>query len=111
MRPIPVSLLIHSATLNDVSLDENFSQLDTEVAALHQVRFEPSTRVVVGTDNADVQCTAMLFFDAISSIPQGLEIKVEQSIIWEGRRYIVQAVRPLYDNRKLHHLEVDLSDG
>ena len=62
-------------------------------------------------NNADVQCTANLFIDAVSSWPLGVSPSVGNSVVWEGRRYIVQDIQRLYDEHKLHHLEVELSDG
>lgn len=111
MRPIPVSMLIHEAILNNVTTDENFSEQDQLVEYLYQVRFEPSSRVIVGSDNVDIQCTATMYVDGVNSHPQGVSVDVGQSVLWEGRRYIVQDVKRLYDGRNYHHLEVDLSDG
>lgn len=111
MKPIPVRLLIHGATLSTVETDENLKEYDKLKAVLLQVRFEPLNRVVVRSDNTDVQCSARLFVDAVNTRPVGVEIHEGESVLWEDRRYIVQQVYPMYDARKLHHWEVDLSDG
>lgn len=111
MLPIPLKLLIHSATLNEVETDKWGAEQDKFAYALHHVRFEPSTRIVHTANNADVQCTATLFIDAVSSWPLGVSPSVGNSVVWEGRRYIVQDIQRLYDENKLHHLEVELSDG
>lgn len=111
MRPIPLRLLIHEARLNDVVMDNFQSEQDSLAAMLYRVRFEPSTRVVTGANGQDVQCTATLFVDAMNSYPQGVTVSVGQSVVWDGRRYKVQDVQRLYDDRRLHHLEVELSDG
>lgn len=110
-RPIPARYLIHSATLNDVVMDNFQAEQDSLAASLEQVRFEPSTRLITTANGQDVQCTATLFVDAINSYPQGVTVSVGQSVVWDGRRYKVQDVQRLYDENKLHHLEVELSDG
>lgn len=111
MLPIPLRLLIHEATLNEVVIDDLFAEQDKLLAQMYHVRFEPSTRVVVDSNGADVQCTATMFFDSVSSWPVDCVISVGNTIIWEGRRYRVRDVQRLYDDNRLHHLEVELSDG
>lgn len=110
-RPIPVSLLIHSAALNDVITDNYQAEQDNLAAMLYHVRIEPSERVVTNANGTDIQCTAMMFVDAQNSQPPGIVISVGQSVVWEGIRYKVADVQRLYDETKLHHLEVELSDG
>ena len=112
MLPIPLKLLIHEAVLNEVvKVDSWGTEQDNYLHMLKYVRFEPSTRIVHTGNNSDVQCTATLFIDAISSYPTGVSVSVGNSVIWQGRRYIVQDVQRLYDEHRLHHLEVELSDG
>lgn len=108
---IPAHLLIHSATLFDVEKDQWGDSQDKIVSELVRVRFEPSTRLIKDAYGTDIQCTALLFVDMVNSYPANLVISVGQAILWNGQRYIVQDVRRLYDEIKLHHLEVDLSDG
>lgn len=110
-RPIPTRLLIHQATLNDVVRGDYGEEQDKMVAELRQVRFEPSARIVTTASGADVQCVATLFVDGVNSFPRGVSISIGQSVLWEGRRYRVQDVAREHDERKLHHLEVELSDG
>lgn len=112
MLPIPLRLLIHEATLNEVIPADNWgAEQDKLIAQMKHVRFEPSDKVVHTSDNADVQCTAKLFIDAVSSWPLGVTPSVGNSVVWDGRRYKVQMVHRLYDDMRTHHLEVDLSDG
>ena len=111
MLPIPLRLLIHDAVLNEVETNSWGAEQDKLLYNLKYVRFEPSTRIVHTSDNADVQCVATLFIDAVSSWPLGVTPSVGNSVLWEGRRYKVQHVQRLYDDNRLHHLEVELSDG
>lgn len=111
MLPMPMRLLIHSATLNNVVVDENLNEQDNFVVQMYHVRFEPSTRVIVARDNTDVQCVATLYIDAVKSQPQDLVVSIGQSIVWDGNRYKVADVARLYDEGKYHHMEVELTDG
>ena len=111
MLPIPLRMLIHEATLNEVERNDYGAEQDKLIATLKYIRFEPSTRIVHTTDNADVQCTATMFIDAISSWPVGISPSIGNSVVWEGRRYKVQDIQRLYDDNRLHHLEVELSNG
>lgn len=111
MLPIPIGMLIHEAALNEVITDKWGAEQDKLLFRLEHVRFEPSTRIVHTGDNADVQCTALMFIDSVSSWPIGVTPSVGNSVVWEGRRYKVQDVQRLYDENRLHHLEVELSDG
>lgn len=111
MRPIPVRLLMHTADLNNVVRDDYGAEKDVLAARLERVRIEPSARVVTSASGQDVQCVATLFVDARASWPQGVEVETGQSLIWEGRRYRVADVARLYDDRRLHHLEVELTNG
>lgn len=111
MRPIPLGLLCHTVQLSNVERDDYGDETDVLVATLHRVRVEPSAQVLVNNNGADVQCSATLFVDARRSWPVGVRVLPEQAVLWEERRFRVQAVYPLFDGRKLHHCEVALSDG
>lgn len=111
MLPIPLRLLIHEATLNEVEKADYGAEQDKLIATMKYVRFEPSTRIVHTADNADVQCVATLFIDGVSSWPIGVTPTIGNSVVWEGRRYKVQDIQRLYDDNRQHHLEVELSDG
>lgn len=108
---IPAHLLIHSATLFDVEKDQWGDAQDKIVSELVRVRFEPSTRIIANANGTDIQCTATMFVDSVNSYPANVSISVGQAILWDGARYIVRDVQRLYDEIKLHHLEVELSDG
>ncbi len=111
MRPIPLGLLCHTVQLSNVERDDYGAETDVPVATLHRVRLEPSAQVLVSNQGMDVQCSATLFVDARRSWPVGVRVLPEQALLWEGKRFRVHAVYPLFDGRKLHHWEVALSDG
>lgn len=111
MRPIPVSLLIHSAALYDVEKDDYRQETDTLRARLDRVRVDPSVEIVKDRNGEDVQCSALLFYDERNSLPRGLRFSTGQAVVFDGQRYRVQDVQMLYDERALHHQEVALIDG
>lgn len=111
MAPISRKMLIHNATLNRVVRDKFGTETDELVAQLYYVRLESSSEVIVTSDNANLQCTGKMYVDSVRSIPIGVQIEVGNSIVWNGERYRVQRVASYYDDTRLHHLEVLLSDG
>ena len=108
MKPIPKSLLIHSAALRDVGEDEWQNEKVQSSTALMWVRIEPMSKLVTSSNNRTVTLSAALFYDCRNSRPAGVEFKQGQRLIFGGREYTVETVEELYDHGKLHHLEVGL---
>lgn len=69
---------------------------------------EPSSRVVRTTNNAEVQLSATLFYDCRNSRPRGVEFKEDDIITFNGQKLSVKVVEPLYDEGRLHHIEMGL---
>jgi len=107
--PIPVSILIHTATLQTAALDRDQNRTYATVAALSRIRVEPSSKQVIGSDGTQKQISGVLFFDVRNSKPAGTAFVVGQYVLWNGNEYRVETVDPQYDKRKLHHYEVGLS--
>lgn len=107
-RPIPCSLLIHSAVLYQVSENAWQSETRTELAQLSHVRIEPASRLVVGKDNRSAEISAVLFYDCRNSRPRAIEFAEGQRVEFGGKLYRIQSIDRIYDNRRLHHLEVGL---
>ncbi len=107
MKPIPRSMLIHSATLYDVRENPWQEQELVELAQLTHIRVEPASKMIITSDNRSVTLSATLFYDCRNSQP-GVEFKPGYIIEFDGRRYRVETVELLYDRQKLHHLEVGL---
>lgn len=110
MRPIPKELLIHSAMhhkqiKNDGFYDEN--TLDSG-ESLTFIRIEPSNKIIRNKNNAEVQLSAVMFYDCKNSRPKNVAFAVDDIIIFNGMKHKVQVVEPLYDERKLHHYELGL---
>lgn len=111
LRSLPVSMLCHTCTLNDVVRDDYQNEYDRFVANLERVRLEPSVQRIIDAAGQDVQCAAVLYFDARVSTPHGQTFDIGQSIVFDGDRYRVADIQRLYDRNRLHHLEVTLIDG
>lgn len=111
MPPISRDLLIHDVDLNAVEKNKFGEETDRLIDHLYFVRIEPSNEVVVTNDNANVQCTGKMFVDSCNTIPVGVPIVVGNTVVWDGNRYRVRKVDQYFDNVRLHHTEVLLSDG
>lgn len=110
MTPIPRAVLPHTVTLNvpgqtDVWGRETDRTMGTEI---RYVRIEPSSKLVTDTQNRQIQLSALLFYDCTNSIPRGVAWKQGQRITFNGQRFTVQVVEPLYGARELHHYEIGL---
>lgn len=112
MKPIPKSLLPHSAALHNVTVNDYQAETDSAaVASLSCVRFEPSSKIIKTKDNTDRQLTAVMFYDMRSSSPQDQAFSVGQVVKFGTVRYTIELIDQLYDARHLHHLEIGLSGG
>lgn len=109
MRPIPKSLLIHSATLRRPDLPDAWGDCRTVSVPLAFIRIEPCTKFILDKTQRQVQTTAVLFFDCHHSQPSGLKFREGDKVDWQGREYEIQTVEPLYAGRRLHHMELMLS--
>ncbi|MDL2293207.1 minor capsid protein [Ruminococcaceae bacterium OttesenSCG-928-D13] len=109
VRPIPRRLLIHSAALKTGKTEDEWGNpVWTGEIPLQRVRFEPTEKLKLSKDNKEVQCSLLMFFDTAHSTPSGQHFEVGQSIEWNGFLHEVAFVEFLYDDDRLHHLEVGL---
>lgn len=107
MRPIPRSLLIHSAVLYEERENSWQERELVELAKLTHIRVEPASKMIITSDNRSVTLSATLFYDCRNSAPE-VEFKPGYIVESGGRKYRVETVEVLYDRQKLHHLEVGL---
>lgn len=115
MIPIPRRLLIHSCELVTELPKDKWGNVSTVSEKLSCVRIEPCAKVVKGADGVDVQLSAVLFFDIHTSCPRSAVFKLSgdgdcerQTVIFDGRRYVVGSIERLYDTNGVHHLEIGL---
>lgn len=107
MRPIPRSLLMHSAKLYEARENSWQEQELVELAELTRIRVEPASKMIITSDNRSVTLSATLFYDCRNSA-RGVEFKPGYIVEFGGKRYRVETVEVFYDRQKLHHLEVGL---
>lgn len=109
MRPMPKRLLIHrvSVLTPDGEPDAWGEQTETETM-LSFVRTDPTSKFVIDKTQKQVQLQAVLYYDLRHSRPRSFPFVEGQKIRWDGREYRIATVEPLYDGKKLHHLEVGL---
>ena len=107
MRPIPRSLLIHSAALYEPRENSWQEQELVMLAKLTHIRVEPCTKLITTSDNRSISLSAEMFYDCRNSLPT-VEFRPGYIVEFDGKRYRVETVEVLYDRQKLHHLEVGL---
>lgn len=110
MRPIPRAMLIHTATLLDVETNAYGSETLTPIAELTRVRVEWSESAQRTQENTQAARTALLLYDARNSLPSQVTFSTEQRVRFGGKTYHVEAVEPLCDGARLHHIEVSLRE-
>lgn len=109
MRPIPKSLLIHTAALLTPSIPDAWGDSESLRTELFFVRIDPCDKFLLDKTQRQLQASAVLFFDCRHSRPAGTIFSEGQHVEWNGREYTVQTAEPLYDGRRLHHIEVTLA--
>lgn len=109
MMAIPRSLLIHDVILHHVSREDKWGNgaLDSGIHVT-RVRMEPSGKIARDKNNAEIQLAATMFYDCKNSVPRNQTFCVDDIMVFNGVRYKIQVVEPLYDGRKLHHYELGL---
>lgn len=107
MKPIPKSLLIHTAILYEVTENSWQEQQENKIAKLSRVRFEPCLKAVVTNDNRSVTLSAVLFYDIRNSAPS-VAFEYGQIVEFDSEKYRIEAIEKLYDGKRLHHLEIGL---
>lgn len=119
MRPIPKGMLLHRAVLTtEYAPDLWGKSSETEACPLDRVRIESSHKTVATKERQQITLSAVLFFDCVNSVCSvpfllegdtydGKNVK-NQFVEWNGRKYAVQVIEPLYGDKKIHHYEVGL---
>lgn len=109
MKPIPRSLLIHSVKAISYSEPDMWGKAAEQPSVdITNVRIEPSSALKVSSRNEQVQVDAVLIYDCRNSRPKGHDFSHTEKIIANGSTYKVVSVEKLFDESRLHHLEVSL---
>lgn len=107
MRTIPKSLLIHTVTkARAMQTDRWGTEELSDGEEITFVRVEPSHRIIRDKNNAELQLSAVLFYDCRNSRPRGMVFAEDEIITFNGQKYQIKEVEPLYDGRRLHHYEI-----
>ena len=109
MRPIPKRLLIHTALY---AREENAGRWAEAVISnqkeLQFVRIETSEEMERDKNNAEIRTAATLFYDCKNSLPKDMEFAVDDVILFNGQKHKIRSVEALYDEKRLHHYEIEL---
>lgn len=109
MKPIPKNLLIHSACAVELSERVEWNEPTEEKRTeLSRLRIEPSSTIRISKSNQQVQLAAVLFYDCRNSRPKDFDFSRADKIEFEGEQYNIVSIQRHYDNKKLHHVEVEL---
>lgn len=110
VMPIPKSALPHSCVLSSVIGKDVWGKEEITQIELSHVRIEPCRKKDYSLQNELSAPRAKLFFDAVNSLPQGIEFVTGDKITFFGTEYTITEAAPYYaDTSKLHHWEVLLS--
>lgn len=74
LRPIPMRILTHSATLlvpTQIDMYQNVA--GSQSIQLSRVHFQNVRRTIKGTDNTEIRVNGTLYIDAKLSMPQGID--------------------------------------
>lgn len=107
--PIQRRLLIHSI-VHKTGRSEDIEQNVTWVTStdVTHVRLEPVHSMTTSQTDRERVRKLVLFHDATNSSPATETYTVGDYVTWNGTDYEVQSVDYLYDDTRLHHLEVGL---
>lgn len=112
ISPIPVELLIHSATvLFTESEDAWGNPVPGDKTQLEHVRFEPSSAIKQSSNDTSIDYQSLLFIDSHWSEPKGFKPEKDMAVEFAGHKMYVEKVDPVYavDPIIPHHYEVYLT--
>lgn len=109
MKPIPKNLLIHSAYAVELNEREGWDEpTEKKRTQLSKLRIEPSSTLRISKSNQQVQLAAVLFYDCRNSHPKDFDFSHVDKIEIDGEQHNIVSIQKHYDNKKLHHVEVEL---
>lgn len=89
-------------------LDEDRNPVFDDGVTLDNVYFVYNDGQRNGSSGKEANATASLYYDAINSKPNEFTFIKGQKIDVEGFSYYVNDIKPFFNNKGLHHIEVDL---
>lgn len=109
--PILRSVLPHKAQLMTETLD---AWQQPTVTAQHNLKYiRIDAQLTRKADEADTEHAArwLLFYDCRTSLPRDMTFMAGQVVQWRDMRLTVKDVIPVWEDRELHHIEVELEGG
>jgi len=110
IRPIPIRLLIHSATYEEFIPGDGFETVDgfKPPVTFSNVRVESASSIKRNNQGEELQYKALLSFDVVNSSSSGsVDFKEKSKVTFDGKTMVVTNVNPVYAF-KLHHWELEL---
>lgn len=109
--PIPRALLPHKAQLLTETIDAWQNATVTDSKNLKYIRIDADL-----THRADEKDTVhaarwLLFYDCRNSLPRGVTFSVGQTVTWNDLRLTIKKITPVWEDRTLHHYELELEGG
>lgn len=112
MRAIPKALLIHTIALHTKEHEDRWGNGNLDAGTtLSCVRMEPSSKIIRDKNNAEIQLSATLFYDCRNSCPRNMKFVKDNIVSFNGEKYRIETIEPLYDRKRLHHYEMGLVKG
>ncbi len=112
MGPIPKELLKHTCVLEKYMHSIDGITLCSR-QTLENVRLSLRVKKHHGSTDS-TEGGGVLYYDCTNSLPHDTEIisdRYESRILFEGHSFAVCGARYVYDDEKLHHIEVQLGGG
>lgn len=108
IRPIPLSLLIHSVTYEEYVGNDGWGETYLPPVTLENVLVQPTSNINRSNIAEEKQYKAILFFDMTHSSPK-VTFKEKSRVAFNGETMTVQKVNTLYAlSTTPHHIEVEL---
>lgn len=108
MKPIPKSILTHSATLTEVVQDEWQKETERTIAQLQHIRVEETESHSYDKDNRQNSLSAVLFFDCHNSRPVNVSFSEDQRIHFGDMVFRIRNIILVSDKQAVHHYELEL---
>ena len=108
MKPIPRSLLIHTAAVVAEKTDRWGEISETSSQTLKYIRIEPTESYTSDKQNSQIKVDAVMYYDCHNSLPKDFRFMPGAKVIFEKTEYRISSVKR-YDTNAPHHYEIGLS--
>lgn len=109
--PIPRSVLPHEAQLLTKTHDAWHHPTVTVQHNLKYIRIDPQLTRKADEDDTEHTARWLLFYDCRTSLPRDVTFTPGQVVQWRDMNLTVKDIIPVWEDRALHHIEVELEGG